>query len=268
MPVPLPFETTTRLILVWPGEEDQEITSAGEVVTMPARNKVHPASRWQPAVLDGKPLPGTVVIHDRMGMSKDGGRVKTFDAAEFAHLLYNNNTALVNRGFAIVRTPEEVAQAMAEGIPKWEAALAKSDEEEIRTEMSRRAQWERQGQPAPPPTSVDSLAKAVRRMESRQRKLAQSGITDDALRRALGDLPAAPAAPTRSAPVVPPPAPEPEQQPGDSRGAVLMAQAEELNLYLKRDELAGILKNDPAVLSAVEARIAEARGQGTQAVAS
>lgn len=267
MPTPLPFETHTRVILCWPGDDAVEVTSTGEVVRVPPRHEVFQTGRWRAAELNGEPLPGTVEIEDMFGVSRDGGRVKTFDAQQFAQLVYDNNQALLDRGFAIVQNASQVPAAQEAGRPKWEEHLAVADEEEIRTEMARRARWESQGQPAPPPSSPKSLAAAVKRQEERQKGLLRSGISDDALRRALGQ-------PVQAAPPQPePPAPQPpvpvSPEPAAGAPELLVDEAESLNLYLKRDELAGLLRQDPSVIAAVRRRVAEAKSEkASEAVAS
>ena len=111
-------------ILVWSGDEPKQINSIGELVFVPGINEVSQGKgqyRYPAAVINGRPLPGTVAIHDIFS-SINGEVRKVFDALSFCQMLEVNQKALFDMGFDIVLRPEEVAEAQEKGREKWERA--------------------------------------------------------------------------------------------------------------------------------------------------
>lgn len=265
MPIPA-FQRSQSLIVVWPGDDPVTPTYDGESIRLPARNEIAVVGKGSPfrhgAVLDagGNAIPGTVELVDvERENPATGGTVKDFDAQAWARGIYDVNKPLIDRGLRVVMDVSEIPAAMAEGRPLWEKAEIRSAEATIREELERMAYWEKKGQPAPESSSHEAVMKARAFLASVHLKRKDAFNKNDLLS-ALGDAPAPAAAPqTIPAPVAPPvPAPARTEDDIAAASRALFKAAKDNNVFLKKEEIEGLLTLDPAVMDAVDKKLEEA----------
>lgn len=268
--VPFEFDRPNEYILVWPGEDRESPTWSGDPVPLPSRNEVAdptvPGSPFRyPAAKDasGKPIPGTVVLKDKIGRDEQGSVKREFDAQEWLRGLKSNNEGLFNRGLAIVISTDQVPAAMQAGIPRWRAAQVAGWQAEVRRESERRARFAAMKQipPVLSPESELALERAVQGLRDANVTGGLSRISDKDLFVAQGgsedeyDAPAKPVSVPRAHAV------EPESDAPDfgviARG--LRAKAKEAGIFLKKELLEGLLDQDPAVIKEVADKL-EAEG--------
>jgi hypothetical protein len=255
-------DRVNSFILVWNGDEREQIGFDGEVFYIPPSGvvaKVEPGSPYKfESARDrsGDMIPGTIRVSDRTAVI-DGNKVKAFDADQFVKWLEVVRGDLLDRGLFIVDLPEEIEQAKAEGRPVWEASQDNRARMILEAELFRRRRWEDKGQQAPASSSEHLVAWAVKHVN--ERGTALSGIPTDDIRTALGKGSALPGRVTpfsRMSSVAPPPAaPARAGMPG---GPEVYARAKTLGVKLLKDELEGLLSDDAEVVSIVQAKVAEA----------
>jgi hypothetical protein len=188
------FQRLQEFILVWPGDENLQVGFNGDVFIVPPHDVVAepgPGSPYRnPAAKDrdGRPIPGTIALHDIIQSTGPGGRGhrKALDAAEACAFMEDSRDDLFHRGFSIVMDPDDVPAAMAEGRPKYDAAQVDRARQILYDELERRKKWDAKGIP-PPPSSSDHLVRwAKAHLDSHARKSQQEQISDTELRKALG----------------------------------------------------------------------------------
>lgn len=183
------FHRLQEFILAWPGDENLQVGFNGDVMIIPPRDTVAKVGQGTPyrlpaALLDGEPIPGTIVLTDRIQTTAArGGYRKNFDAAECCSWMEDTRTDLFNRGMAIVMHPEDVAAAMEEGRPKYEASQEETARNLLMAELERQKKWDGKGVPAPPSSSEHKIRWALAFLESRE--AARPQVSQDHLKRAL-----------------------------------------------------------------------------------
>jgi len=267
MPIPS-FRRTQSLIVVWPGDKAVSPTYNGETIRLPARNEIAVVGRGSAfrhgACLDadGAAIPGTVELFDiEHEDPATNGIVKDFDAKAWAEGIYDVNKPLINRGLRIVMDRSEIAAAMEEGRPLWEKGQIAEAENVIREELSRMAYWEKKGQPAPESSSHGAVMEAKAFLASIHLKR-KDAFSKNELLQVLGDAPVVPApVAAPAAPAAPAPAPAAPARPEDDVAAAaraLFKAAKDHNVFLKKEEIEGLLTLDPSVMDAVDKKLEEA----------
>lgn len=261
------FNRTRTFILVWPGDEEVAPQYGGEKILIPAREDVaiaydekDPSTkgsryRYGCAFLNGKPLAGTVIIHDvNVRNPTTGGTVKAFDAEEWCKGLEQNNKSLFARGFNVVLDPADVAEAMEVGRPKWERAQEIAWEQEVRDELARQKNFkEKNGQPAPQSSSHESVKRAIAGLE-KIRRTRRDAISEDELVSALGG-PSVAAKPAQK--LVGPERHDDEVDLAQAARSLKKAAAD-AGINLLKTELEGLLDQDPGIMEQVSQKLEKA----------
>jgi hypothetical protein len=264
-------------ILVWPGDEPEQIGFDGEVWWLPGKDEtakpdeVGSRYRMESARSEGGDLiAGTIRVADRWA-TIEGNKVKVFDADTFVRWIESVREDLLNRGLYIVDFPHEVDQAMAEGRPIWEKSQDGRARTILETELFRRRKWEEKGTPAPPSSSEHLVVWAIKHLNDRGTALslvatedimgALSGAT--AARRAVGNLAGLTPTPSPTMPQVAggARAPAPPKLRGIPGGNELYALAKTLGVKMTKDELEGLLGDDIEAIKSVGARVQEKQKQ-------
>jgi hypothetical protein len=243
---------------VWSGDDECVMQMFGESVYVPPSDEVADTTqkgskyRFPPAKdASGRAIPGTVALMDLWGYDQEAqSEQKRFDAEQFIRSVYERNPALISRGLTVVEHVEQIEAARAMGRPKWEAAKVKDWETTIRQEMTRREHWKKQGQPAPESSSAQSVKEAIAGLK-RFNSVKRSTIDDKDLVEALSGF----VAPFEPAPL------EVAEEPVDAQkaGADLYDAAQEAGVFLKKEEIAGLLKQDIDVMESVAEKIRAAK---------
>jgi hypothetical protein len=241
------FQRLQKFIFVWPGDENLQTGFNGEVMIVPPRDTVAeqtPGSPYRfPAAedRDGRKLPGTIVIQDRIVQaSPSGGHLKLFDAAECCAFMEDSRDDLFNRGFAIVMDPDDVGMAMEEGRPKYEASQMNLAREILHAELERRKRWDAKGIPAPPSSSDHKVRWAVAHLETAAEQtpqLSQEALVAALAGKKLPDLPI---------PAELPPAPKPVPRVKEPLSVTeLFQMADAAGVSMTKAEMAKLLRGDP-----------------------
>jgi hypothetical protein len=258
------FHRLQEFILVWAGDEAKPIMFDGELFVMPPHDEKAEAGPGSPyryeGVRDalGHMLPGTIAVKDRVETNAQGGYVKRFDVVEFCTWLEDNREDLFAQGFAIVESTDEVEAALASGRPKYQRSQDEYARAVLQQELERRKKWETKGIPAPQSSSEHKIRWAAQHLENRAR--VAPSISDDAIRRVLGGVSAAPAPERVNAPVVSDGEPREmgdekrldEHTPGD-----LFEMAEASGITLTKAEMGKLLRNDLEFRGALLEQIAK-----------
>jgi hypothetical protein len=253
------IDRVNSFILVWPGDEREQVSFDGEVFYVPPGDEIAETRESRPdspykfeSARDrqGDLIPGTVRVSDRHAMI-EGNRVKVFDADMFVKWIEGIRPDMMDRGLMVVDLPEEVEEAKAEGRPLYEASQDQKARNILEIELFRRKKWEDKGTPAPPSSSEHLVAWAIRHMN--ERGTALSTIPTDDILGALSTGARRPQDVRTSKKAVA----TPKDAVAPLDGKTLFGRASELGLNLKKDELAGLLSNDVEVLETVHDRIVE-----------
>jgi len=259
-------DRVNKYILVWCGDEREQVSFDGEVFYVPGIDevaKIEPGSPFKfESVRDrsGAPIPGTVVVADRHAMI-DGNRIKVFDADLFVLWAEKLRPDLGDRGLLIVDLPEEVDEAKAEGRPFYERSQDANARHVLEAELFRRRKFEEKGTPPPPSSSEHRVAWAIKHLNERGATLTLIPTSD-----IVGALTGAPVQtkPTsllertlRGEPVRPPVQPPAPRVSASVGGNETYARAKALGVKLVKDELECLLMDDAETIKDVQARIAE-----------
>ena len=269
---PFEFEEANKFICVWPGDEPITPMYGGQPITVPARHEVADKEvkgspyRYGAAVdVTGKKLPGTVEIEDAIMTDVSSGQiVRLFDAQDWVRGLKANNKHLFDRGFTVVKAASQVAQAMEEGLPKWQKAKVADWKGILSQEYAARMKAQTEGRPEPPltPERAEQLERAIMGIKEFESKT-QKRVATDTLADALGITPRYSAPPPDPVKAIVEAATAPkEKEPEDDLGSVaeeLVRIAREKNIHVKNEHLKGLVLRDPAAIAAVEAQL-EAAG--------
>ncbi len=251
------LQTNKSYIAVWSGDDECVMEASGQPIRVPPADEVsdcgRPGSKYRyPAAIgtDGKPIPGTVVISDVYGRDEDMNEFKKFDADEWLSILHKRNKALLARGLAVVADVKEVEAVRAQGRPKWEDAKVIEWTETVRAELSRQATWEKKGQPAPESSSAKSVKEAIAGLKAYNRKVGTSFSKDDL----LGAL-------SVSTPLTFNAHEEKDEEEVDiaKSGRDLFEAAQKAGLFLKKEEITGLLMGDMEVMDQVADKIQAAQ---------
>lgn len=255
-------------ILVWPGDKPERIPGwGGESVLMPPCNEVAVAynekdkTTWNSPYRfdsargrDGQFIPGTVVLKDVIVPNPaTGGLDVLLNAREWCEGVEQNNKALFDRGFTIVMDPDQVEDAMKDGRPKWELAQERAWEDTIREELARQKKFEeKHGQPAPASSSDGAVKEAIAGLAALRARKAQNATSKADLIAALGGPQAE--APKKHVLEI-----KPSEDDLFMVARELKKAAEAHGIYLKNEELKGLLEADPGVMEAISQKL-EAKG--------
>ncbi len=257
-------DRVNTFILSWCGDEMEQVSFDGTVFNIPSLNEVAEADkpgspyRFDAArTREGRMLPGTVLVADRLGTNPEGVRVKYFDADMFVKWIEAVRPDLLDRGLFICDHPEEVEEAQREGRPLYEKSQDSRARGVLEAELFRRRKWEEKGTPAPPSSSQADLQWALRHL--RNRPAAVDTIPSTEITNVLSGVPQS--SPTTSGPEKPPRELKAESieetiaalTKTDSRS--LHTQAKSMGIKLKMVELTGLLEGDEAVMKDVAERI-------------
>lgn len=234
-------------IFTWAGLEPLILEYDARRFVIPGRNetaKPGPGEVWtHESARDakGNMIPGTIVVQD--GHVDAGGQMKTvFRVSDMCEWLASGREDLFARGFNIVGTVQEVAEAIEIGIPLWEQSQDARAREIIATELTRRKNFEDKGQPAPASSSQHLVDWAISHLASRQQQqkpLVETSVLMSALKGQFS---------TPVAPKPEPAAPVPEARATKmvpDRASEIYQECEDLGIRLTREELAGLLRGDP-----------------------
>jgi hypothetical protein len=264
----LPFHRPQEYIVCWPGDERAQLKYDGLQVVMPAMREVaalgtkHEPSpfRFAAAVLDGRPIPGTVRLTMESGINEDGVIVEHFNPENWLKGLYDVNEKLFARGLSVVVEPHEVAAALENGRPLWIDREIESWEAEVANERLRRKAHEERGEPVPPLSleSARSLKRAVESLEKYRKVQQEDQIPDERLFGALSgetpqtSLPTVPQDPTVEA-ALDAPAESPASMPEKFAALAddLWRGCKEAGISLKTAQKTGLLDRDPAMMQEV-----------------
>jgi len=250
-------DRTRMYVIVWPGDEDLQLQFDGELFWVPSRDhSADPRDRskhWRmPSATTpkGEFIPGTIVVKDEYAVI-DGNRIKRFDAYEMVtHLESVSGEKVTQRGLAVVESWDEVAEAMAEGRPLYEASRDREAEKYLQDELARRAELQRMGQPVMPSSSEPKVKWAIAHLQSRGLSRL-SAIETDAIRAALSGN-AAPAGPAVPRPPIAPATPVAAEL---ASAEEIFEQAANVGLTLKKPELEGLLRGDVETRKAIAEQI-------------
>lgn len=249
-------ERISSYILVWSGDQPEQLSFDGTVFWLPARDDEadhkNGNSLLEPALdRSDLPIPGAVVIKDRVKYV-DGVRTKLFDADLFVNWVSMYRQDLLERGMAIVDLPEEVEEAKREGIPLWEKSEDRRARGILEREFSRRLRYESKGLTPPISSSEAQVLWAVKHLA--ERGTAMSAVSTDAIRAALSGVPLPKTA--QAAPSLPAPA-APRPLAANASGAEIYARAKKLGINPVKTDLEGLLEDDPDSCKAVAKLIAD-----------
>jgi len=248
-------DRVSSYILVWPGDEREQLQFDGEIFWLPSINEVATAGgdsqfRYESAKdARGEHLPGTVQIYDRI-QNVDGNRHKIFNADEFVNWVETVRHDLLDRGMVICDLNTEVEKAMAEGRPLWEKSRDEWARLTLEAELNRRRKWEEKGLPPPPSSSDDKVLQAVSHMRERGTEITQIP-TLDLVGALSGTLPPSDSGNGKPAPVAPT---EPLEK---ADGKKLFLQARNFGVKVSKAELENLMLDDEGVCAAVAERIRE-----------
>lgn len=260
--MPLSFEKPQEYILVWSGDAPETITAEGAPITLPPVGVVAVPGKGSiyryPSAKDraGKPIPGTVAIHDEF-VSLGGANQRVFNAYDWCKMVETNQKGRFQTGFDITTDPDEVAAIQAKGRAQYDTALLKRDEQIIQHALSQASYWKSIGKPQPPSSQDEAVAAAVARMKKRKaegRHTAPATSIEE-MQEALGLAPKAAAVATGAVPAPAVPVGPNDQ---DLAAISLMEAVREHKLRLTNDQIQGLVERNPAVMAQVLAKVEEA----------
>lgn len=262
----MPWDRPTRIIGVWPGDEELCLKYGGDQILVPPRNVVavtaadQPGSRYRwPSARgrNGKAYPGTIEIESVTVPDPFTGGVKTpFDASDWAKGVQINQRSLFDRGFRFVADPDQIEQAMAEGRKKYDEVARKEAETWLRRHQAKRTKYRQEHGTDYVETDTE-YELLGRNMEIVKRASAsRPRIQDNAIAAALGQAPVA-------EPVMPPVRVEAPAAADDANTlamALLSAADSEAAKAagfkaLTKAEFEGLAKRDGVVMQAVYDRL-------------
>ncbi len=253
------FIRTQEYIFVWPGDELKPIGYDGNVFNMPPHDQVAEVSSgkpWShPAAVggDGKPIPGTIIVHDRYADNEAGGTERALDAAEFCRWIETTLPELLNQGFAIVMSPDDVQPAMDLGRPKYEASRDHYAREIITHELERLKSAETTGIPPQMSQSNHKIQWAAAHLRNSQAQNRSQMLSSGELRNVLLGGPESPPAPK-------------EETAGPPSGAEQVAAVEPREVFeqamaaginLTKAQMAQLLRGDVKYAGVLLEQIAE-----------
>ncbi len=251
-------------IAVWSGDEPLTVSAQGQPICIPPIHEVAVAgvkgSRYRfPAAVgkDGRPLPGTVAIHD-VYIVKDEATVKQFDAEEWCRTVEENQNDLFKTGFDTTTDPDSVAVIQEQGRIQFEDMQFRRDELIVEHARQQAEHWRKQGKQRPQSTADDAVRAAMGRLNERRKagKLGSSinPISMDEMDQALGLAPGTTGAAT-GAVATSAPAPARAVTDLDAAASALMRAVREGNIRLKNEEIQGLIDRDPALMEQVQKKV-------------
>jgi len=253
-------------IFVWAGEEPLHLKHNGFRFVVPPRNVVARKAEGAPykfeAVRDGKdrPVPGTILVEDRIVESDAGGRRKVFDVMECCEYLQNDKGHLFEEGFQIVSDVADAKAIMPELIPLYENSMDKRAQSILSAELGRQQKWKEKGQPVPEPDNPQRVEWAIKHMASRKKTLQPDYSANDieaALEGRFDDIVGS--KPRTEAPPV-----EPEEQ---INGKALYMECQEWGLRLNKGEIEALLTDDEEQIDIIVQKLKAKRAEGAAATA-
>jgi hypothetical protein len=247
-------DRVSTYILVWPGDEREQLQFDGEVFWLPSINEVATPGGDSPfryeSAKDAKDehIPGTVRIYDRV-QNVDGNRVKIFSADEFVNWVEGVRHDLLDRGMMICDLATEVPEAIAEGRPLWEASRDAWARLTLEAELNRRRKWEEKGLPPPPSSSEKKVLQALAHMRDRGTEITQIP-TADIVGALSGTLP--PKGNGQPKPSTPTPEEFIEEK---ADGKQLFVQAQNFGVKVNKAELEGLMLDDEETCALIAERI-------------
>jgi len=245
-------------ILVWSGDEREQLRYDGKPILLPAHNETAQIGKGHPfrfeSARDGKDrlIPGTLLVTDVVVDTPSGGVKKVFDVGEFCEFLERDKTHLFERGLEIVGKPDQVQAAMEAARPMWERSQDARAQQILSTEMERISKYEEKGQPAPEGSNAERVAWAISHLQQRR--------TADVARFGKDDLAA-----VLSGQFVKP-KPQEVAEVEQLTAKQIMAQAHEVGLKLTKTELEGLIEGDDEQIEFVKEKI-KGRKEASEATA-
>lgn len=233
-------------ILTWAGDEPLQIAYDGQNINVPpmtetARTGGSSIYRFESA-RDGKGelIPGTLLLKDVTVQRRDGSYKRALQVTDVCDYLTTQRDDLFQRGFNIVGTPQEVAEALEAGRPLYEASQDERARALLASELERRKKFEAKGQPAPPREDEHNITWAIQHLRARAASKPKASVED--IRAALeGEY-----APTPKSAVTPPRKVSAQE---------IFEEAQELGVVLTKNELTGLLTNDKELTAFVLEKI-------------
>ena len=251
-------------ILVWAGDDREQLKYDGVPILLPARDETAKTAKADPAspfrfegARDGKDrlVPGTILVKDLVVETAEGGRSKPFDVSLFCEFLERDKPHLFERGLEIVSDVKDVEAAMKNARPLWEQSQVEKAQRILSAEMARISKYEDAGQPAPRASNADRVAWAIKHLHGREHETVAFG--KEALSAALAgqyvDTPKA----REAAPVVAP-----------RTSMVIREEAAGVGLKLNKAELEALLDEDEEQIGFIEEKIKLRRQQATEKAAA
>jgi hypothetical protein len=255
------WKRRNQAILTWPGEEPLGLAYNAYRIVVPPRDVISRPARGAPwthpaAELNGKPLAGTALIEDVISLTAEGGYRTTLDIDAVCHYLTTQRDDLFTQGFNVVETADQVAEALALGLPLYEESQDNRARDILSRELQRQKAYKDRGEQPPPAISQHLIAWAMKHLQRRPAQTAAVRMED--IQSALGG-----AAPPASGPA---PAPEPVAAPAPASAAPsddvnamsvteLFALASKLHVSVPTLEMAGLLRGSPEVIEKVKLKI-------------
>ena len=154
-------------ILVWAGDEREQLKYDGVPLILPAWNETAKLGPTHPFRFEGakdsqeRLIPGTILVTDIINRTPEGGVVKTFDVGEFCDFLERDKEHYFKRGLEIVTEVADISAAMATARPVWEKSQVTRAQQILSAEMDRIARYDAKGQPAPEGSNAGRVAWAI-----------------------------------------------------------------------------------------------------------
>ena len=222
-------------ILTWAGDEPLQIAYDGQFINIPPMNGTARTGgtsiyRFESARdAKGELIPGTILLKDVTVPRPDGSFKRALQVTEVCDYLSRDRDDLFRRGFNIVGTPQEIAEALEAGRPLYEASQDERARALLASEIERRKKFEARGQPAPPREDEYNITWAIQHLRARSAAKPKASMED--IRAALeGEY-----APVPKSAVAPPKKLSAQE---------IYAEAQELGVMLTKNELTGLLTND------------------------
>ncbi len=222
-------------IFTWAGDEPLQIGYNGMLFLVPPFNETARLGEASPyrfeSVRDpkGELVPGTLLVKDETVRNNDGSNRRILSVTDFCDYLTGERDDLFGRGFNIVSSVQDVAEAMETGRPLYLAAQDARARAILSSEMARRKKYEDKGEPAPPRDDEHNVIWAIQHLRGRAAQKPKVKIED--IRSALDG----------------------EYQPTEvaklavkrvTTAQEIYEEAVELGVNLSKTEMAGLLQND------------------------
>lgn len=286
MSSPLPFLRPQRFIACWPGDDNPTMKALGEHFMLPRVDEVAIAGQGRFRLSSaqdeqGRYIPGTVVIEDKVRRGESQELIKSLDARELIQMFHTNESkapggGLLGRGLTFVSTPEEARAAIAAGRAVWVESMVAGWRAVVQENLNYRRNWrEKNGGEEPPPSSSEGDVRNAANMLKKyaaQAKVERSAVTDDDLLEALNgtgatEAPAPKAAPAPAAAIVSDDT-ETAQDEDRAYGLLLYDEARKYGVKVLKEDMAGILDGDGKAIADLENKVAAAKKQAqTEATA-